>query len=291
MRDNLVHIPSLGIITEFDNLMMPIVLAYSARNVYTLVRDPEIVLSSKDMLVKRTIEIDTKAIITLNHNAGLIRPSADSVIDHINAVEEAIAAEEAPVKKRGKRNEEEEDTVSLVDLTSPMIHEIVVSRTSIEQEPVPVQTTKPYQNMVEAKADNEEALRTNLSRLARRVVLRGEAMQHLRAPSAEEVENNISDLLPDIGETSIEAINRSGLSNYEDKLRRDVAEQESKIHAIYDWFESKVINRYNKRAPVMSDLFIEEEKTIADVTISRQELISTLFKDEIIFLNKPSSKK
>lgn len=293
MRDGLIHIPSLGIITEFDNLMMPIVLAYSARNVYTLVRDPETVLSSKDMLVKRTIEIDTKAIITLNHNSGLIRPSAEYIVDHINAVESAISAEntESSTKKRNKRHDEEDDENTLVELTSPMIHEIVVSRTAIQQDPVPIQNTKPYQNMVEAKSDNEEALRTNLSRLARRVVLRGEALQHLRAPSQEEVEANVNDLLPDIEDTSIEVINRSGLSNYEDKLRRDVTEQESKIHAIYDWFESKVIDRYNKRAPVMSDLFIEEEKTIADVTISRQELISTLFKDEIIFLNKSTSKK
>jgi len=246
------------------------------------------------MLVKRTIEIDSKAIITLQHNEGMIQANGETLSEYLNLVETAMNANfneltDSPKKRKKRKDEEtEEETVNLVELTAPMVHEIVVSRTSIEQEAVPIQTTKPFLQLAQK---HEETLLTNLSRLSKHVVLRGEALQHLRSPGLEEVENNINDLLPDIGETSVEAINRSGLNNYEEKLRRDVTEQESRIHNLYDWFETKVIERYNSKTPVMSEVFTEDEKTIADVVISRQELLTTLFKDEIIFLNKTLSKK
>jgi len=293
MRESVIFIPSLGIITEIDYINMPITLAYSARNVYKLVRDTANIFTSREMLVQRTIEIDSKAIITLSHSAGMIQPSAEALADYHNRVENALSKlddDEAPKKRRKKRDEEDDISAeaNIEALTSPMVHEIVVSRTVLDQEPTPIQMTKPFQVLAEK---HEETLLTNLSRLARHVALRGEALQHLRAPSSEDVESAVSDLLPDIGESSIEAINRSGLANYEEKLRRDVSEQETRIHKIYDWFEEKVIDRYNNKSNVMSGVFTEEEKTIAEVTISRQELLTSLFKDEIIFLNKTTSKK
>lgn len=294
MRESMIFIPSLGIITEIDNIIMPITLAYSARNVYKLLRDTSDIFTSREMLVQRTIEIDSKAIVAINHSIGMIQPSAESLAGYHNQIETALSKvddEENTAKKRRKKRGEEEEVSgeeTLEALTAPMVHEIVVSRTVLDQEPTPIQMTKPFQALSDK---HEETLLTNLSRLARHVALRGEALQHLRAPSPDDVESTVSDLLPDIGESSIEAINRSGLANYEEKLRREVSEQESRIHKIYDWFEEKVIDRYNNKANVMSGIFTEEEKTIAEVTISRQDLLTTLFKDEIIFLNKAVSKK
>lgn len=293
MRDNLVFIPSLGIITEATNLIMPITLAYSARNVFRIARDSADIYSSRDILVERSVEIDTKAIIMIDHNAGIIQSTAEGLVDHYSMVERAIEAGrngevEEPVKKKkkGKKNREEsEATESLPDitaLTSPMVHEIVVTRTSIEQEPTPIQNTKPYQALA---VKHEDKLRGNLGRLTRSISGRADVLQHLRTPNQDTVEESLDDLLPRIDDTTVDTINRAGLSNYEDKLRREVAEFETQIHNLYDWFEERVIARYNSKAQVMSGVFTEKEKVIADVTLNRAELLETLFKDEIIFLS------
>lgn len=292
MNNNLVFIPSLGIITSVESITSPIIFTYSAKYVYSLVRD-ESIYNNREMMVKRTLEIDSKALISLGFPNEIYGASISEIRNNIynNIMRDELENDEDEPKKSKKSNkhykDKDDENKKLVlsqqvnDLLEDYnLREIVINRDVIEQSPVSITQSRPYQDMA---AKHEEVMMTNLAKLGKAIALRSEALQHSRTPD-ETLGGSVDDLLPELT-ADVSAINRAGLANYEEKLKQDIENKTNLINNIYEWFETKVINKFNSKSQTIFGILTEEEIKIADVVIKRKEVMDNFFENEFIPIN------
>lgn len=317
---NPILIASKGVIINPADIVGPISLRYEIKNVFSIIKDDSI-LTSPNIHVKRQIEVDVVATLIIETPPAALNIGTASAYNQVmrqRAIDLYLSehkpettakedGEEVKTKRRGRksrREREREEEAEEVTTAAPEISEsdidariwntaidIVVDKTIIEDANIVPLTSSPAYKMVsDISEKNEIALSNNLARLRKAISTRGEASQNLRSGSSENIDEITNDLVPSLGK-DLRAIDESGMKGYEERLREEVTKTEESIRTIYDFFETKVIAKYNAEMKMKTGLFTENEISVVGNVISRKDALDKLFKEELISIPFGTSSK
>lgn len=299
---NPILIASKGIIVNPQDIVGHISIRYEVSNKFKIIRD-ETALTSNDISVIRNVEVDAIATIFLNLSPNELMATSAEAFNASNregAIKQMLAesnipaasAKEEKVSRRGRRRKEEEDETEVKVHTEEEINQrilttavdIIVDRTIIEDaNPISLRASAPFKALSDLSEKNQLALSNNLARLRKAVSIRGDSAQNLRSGAGigESLDEVANDLVPALSK-DLRTIDEAGLKNYESRLQDEVEKAEQTIHDIYDFFEEKVVNRYNREAAIKKGPFVEQEINVVGNIISRKDVIEKLFKEELI---------
>lgn len=307
-HNQLVHIPSHGIIVSGESILSPISIRSEVRNRYSIQQDEESFFSSPDLMVQRTVELNIIATVLVslpNHDGAISADGINSVIEgQIRAILADNSDDEDKPKKRGRKpkkseEDEEEEESALearreAEIRSAIPYralDIVIDSILLKDSGAVtgMKESKPFKLVAGRSEKNAEVLPKKLSRLRKAMEARSNALNNLRGgPSGDTGGDDDDDdnLLPPT-DREVKAADQNGLRVYEEKLRAEVAAAEEIIRGVHTFFKDKVIEQANVEAGKSAriELFTEDQLMIQGETFDRADMIAKLFAEELVVLN------
>ena len=289
-----VFIKPLGIIVPPEYISaMAITVSYS-RNFALVIPDDV----SDEAVVRSQVKAQFNVNFTLPTFAAAITKGADafnaaqreSVLRSLKRQMEEAPVAEKTEKRRGRRGRRpiveeaapavEAAEVDVEDYLDTKAHSFGFVEYVHEEGATSISDSAPFQWKSNISEKNAELLAQKLTEIQESNRAIANLRLKLSAPNQQSVADSMGSLIPNKALLDdINSIDRQGLDNYEQKQRDLVRRHEERIRANLEFFNSRVIDAFNKSAQVFVKPF-EGKITFADETYESAEILESL-KSEI----------